>query len=322
MDGIGKLPIEVQLALNTLSMFGASARVPYLELLESQLKIKILEPLKEASGLVTNLNGSLHFCHDRIQETSLNLIEEHDRRGNHLSFGKCLITTALDANDNGMLFTAVDQINLAGPSAISDYEDYFNMASYNLAAGLRAMNMAEFGSALAFFENGISFLRDGHWQDVYPFSLQIYELACKSAIAAGKIQDLNVLSEQVLKNARTFEDTLEIQLVRMKMFAYSNPAEAFKLGLSIVSKLGEKVPSPSKESLEEHIKQTQTMVKGLSEDNLLNYKIMSDSAKLIVMKFLFRLQFVSNAISPATHPLITLKMLQITITYGEPNSSN
>lgn len=149
MDGIGKLPIEVQLALNTLSMFGASARVPYLELLESQLKIKILEPLKEASGLVTNLNGSLHFCHDRIQETSLNLIEEHDRRGNHLSFGKCLITTALDANDNGMLFTAVDQINLAGPSAISDYEDYFNMASYNLAAGLRAMNMAEFGSALA-----------------------------------------------------------------------------------------------------------------------------------------------------------------------------
>lgn len=160
-----------------------------------------------------------------------------------------------------MLFTAVDQINLAGHSVIENHEDCFNMASYNLVAGIPAMKMAEFGSALSFFEDGMSFLQDGHWQDFYPFSIQIYELACKSAVPAGKIQDLNVLSEQVLKNAHTFEDTLEVQLIHMNLLLYSNAEMALKQGLSVVSKLGEKVPSPSEETLKEQIKIAHTMLR-------------------------------------------------------------
>jgi hypothetical protein len=76
-DGISKLPMEVQSALRTVSMFGASAKCEYIEAIESQLHVTLIEPLKVASaeGLVSNLRWSLHFCHDRIQEASYAMIE-------------------------------------------------------------------------------------------------------------------------------------------------------------------------------------------------------------------------------------------------------
>eukprot|EP00956_Cyclotella_meneghiniana_P008867 scaffold12139_cov60-Cyclotella_meneghiniana.AAC.3 len=291
-NDIGKLPSEVQLALNTLAMFGASAKVSYLKLLESQFQMKLLEPLKEAEGLVTNSNGSFHFCHDCIQEVALNLIEEQDRRSKHLAYGKCLVKKALDEKDNYMLFTAVDQINLGGPSAVTDYSDYFGMANYNLLAGKQSMNMAEFSSALSFFMNGIAYLRDGHWRDHYSLSLEIYEMGCRSADAATNMSCLDVLSERVLKEARSFEDTLEIQLIRMNMFANSMPTEALNLGLSIVSKLGEEIPSITKEALD--LKQVQAMIGNISGEHFLNYGIMTDTKKLFVM----RSQFHTASLSP------------------------
>ena len=339
-NGIVKLPIQVQFALNILSMFGASTRVSYLKLLESQMKIEVLEPLKEAvaEGFVTALNDSFCFCHDRIQEASLTLFEESVRRSYHLTCGLCLVQRALDANDNDMLFTAVDQINLGGPSTISDYQDYFKMAKYNLVAGQRAMNMAEFGYALRFFMNGIGFLRDGHWQDHYAFSLEIYESACKtgmyalrlilyirtefvlksncSAEAAGRISDLNILSEQVLKHARCFEDTVEIQVTTMTLLSHTNAVEALNQGLFIVSKLGEEIPKPTEEALDEQIKYTHALIKGISEEHFLNYKLMSNTTKLVVMRILVRLNPLAHMISPATHPFLILKMFQMTIIYG------
>lgn len=70
-SGISKLPIEVQLALHTVAMFGFHARSVYLECLERQLKVKILDPLKVAvaEGLVMNIKGYYTFAHDRIQDT-------------------------------------------------------------------------------------------------------------------------------------------------------------------------------------------------------------------------------------------------------------
>jgi predicted ATPase len=75
-NGINKLHMDEQLALHTLSLFGASVKIEYLELLESQLGLKLIEPLARvaAEGLVINQAGGFRFCHDRIQEASSKLI--------------------------------------------------------------------------------------------------------------------------------------------------------------------------------------------------------------------------------------------------------
>jgi predicted ATPase len=67
--GIGKLPTEVQSALHTLASFGASAKLEYLDVIESELRLQLTEPLKiaVAEGLVIKQNGMYRFCHDKIQ---------------------------------------------------------------------------------------------------------------------------------------------------------------------------------------------------------------------------------------------------------------
>ena len=143
----------------------------------------------------------------------------------------------------------------------------------------------------------------------------IYELACKTSFSAKKISDVNVYSEQVLKNAHTFEDTLEIQLIRMTLLAHIDATKALELGLSIVSNLGEEIPVVTEEALD--LKQVQSVVEGIPLEHFLNYKMMSDTKKLIVMRFLSRIQIIAHQCKPLLNALVTQKMLQITISYGE-----
>lgn len=213
-QGIQKLPMEVRLAIHAISMFGSSVPSKYIEALESNLDMILSAPLKVAieEGLVTYARKSYTFSHDRIQEASYAMIQNHDRISNHHVFGRCLAKLALKTNDDDMLFTAVNQINFAGPSAISSHEEYFVMAEYNLIAGKEAMKKADFHSAYSLFDNGITFLRKDHWRLHYQFSLEIFELAARCALVSGHVKELDILTSQVLKNAKSFEDQINTHL--------------------------------------------------------------------------------------------------------------
>lgn len=180
---IKKLPVEVQLALHTLSMFGATTTHEIIKALETNLRVNISEPLKVAmiEGLVNKTKFSYHFTHDKIQETSYNMILEQDRLCHHLTYGRCLVQLALQNSDDDMLFIAVNQINLATPVAIIDANEYSVMANHNLNAGKKAVEMSDFNLAHSFFQCGIEFLRaqENHWIEHYNLSLEVscsYEL--------------------------------------------------------------------------------------------------------------------------------------------------
>jgi hypothetical protein len=247
-NGIGKLPIEVQLSIHTLSMFGASARSDCIAFLESQLHVKISEPLQVAvkEGLVSYVKNSYTFCHDRIQEASYQMIAEHDRLCNHLTYGRCLIKLAHETGDDDVLFIAINQINSGGPSAITNPEEYFTMSQHNMHAGKRAMTKSNFHTvsschwtlelgywlftklkltafyyyltllqAYKLFDNSISFLRKDNWKQHYAFSLELYELASRCALASGHLLQLPILTDHVLRHARSFEDQLNTHFIIM-----------------------------------------------------------------------------------------------------------
>jgi predicted ATPase len=319
--GIIKLPVEVQLALHTLAMFGASVKSEYLELLESRLGLTLLDPLEKAAaeGLVNKLKTMYQFTHDRIQEASYNLIGGQVRLGNHMMYGKCLVQRSYETGDGDLLFMAVNQLNLAGSSNSSDPAESLAMANHNLAAGKRAMSLSDFALAHSFFMHGISFLDRDHWTEQYRFSIDLYELAIQSASAAGYIQALNILSDEVLQNARTFEDKLATHYAIMSsLLCAGKISEAVQKGLAIVSQLGEGIPiNPSKDLLRKRIQQTQLQMRGLSEEDFLNYSIMTEFKKLMAMKFLARLQIMSFFINPMLSTYILMKMVDLTLSHGK-----
>jgi predicted ATPase len=179
--------------------------------------------------------------------------------------------------------------------------------------------MSDFALSYSYLIHGISFLGRDHWAEQYCFSLELYELTCKVALAAGNIQALGILSEEIMQNARIFEDKLATHYIIMSsLFCASKVAEAVDKGLAILSELHEGIPiNPSNNSLVQRIQQTQLLIRGVSENVILNCPIMTDFHKSMVMKFLARLQIMTFYTNPRLSTYIIMTMVDITLSYGK-----
>jgi hypothetical protein len=121
-------------------------------------------------------------------------------------------------------------------------------------------------------------------------------------------------------NTERIDDKLYIQhIVMLSLMHTSKINEALELGLGILSQLGEGISRNSAEDdFVEQRKRTQTMIVGVTEDDILSYGPMIDKRKQAAMKFLASLYVCSiYAAEPSLHGLVVLKMVQLTITHGK-----
>jgi predicted ATPase len=124
---------------------------------------------------------------------------------------------AIETGDDDALFVAINQINSGSASAITNPEEYVIMAGHNMNAGKRAMAQSNFHTAFTLFDNGISFLRKDHWKQHYTFSMELYELAARCALASGSLLQVIMLTDHILRHARSFEDQLNAHFIIMSL---------------------------------------------------------------------------------------------------------
>eukprot|EP00984_Skeletonema_dohrnii_P025146 scaffold14259_cov134-Skeletonema_dohrnii-CCMP3373.AAC.4 len=209
---IEALSEDVKASLCVLSCFGSSTKTAFMKTLERLLHKNLLNNLDIAveEGLLDKKDGRYHFSHDRIQEAAYNMMNFLDQGRFHFSYGMALASLVAGEGDDSILLTAANQLNLAGPEAVQEKKQNVIVANLNLQAGKKAMEMSDFVLAYSYFDNGISFLRKKHWEEHYKLSLELFDLAAKCALTNGDIVSLNLLSEQVIAYARSYEDKLNV----------------------------------------------------------------------------------------------------------------
>jgi len=317
---IGRMPANVRMALSVLSCFGASAKITFLKALETQLAISLIESMEEAAaeGVLDKTNGSYSFGHDRMQEAAYNMMRPEDRCLFHFKYGMALVACTIESNDDGMLFTATNQLNLGGPQAIKDAQHSALIANLNFTAGKKAMEMSDFRTAYNFFDNGISFLRKGHWRTEYDLSLKLFVNAAKCAPFIGNIVSLKYLSQQVLSFGNSFEDKLEVLYITVSALARIETHQAVEKAISVLSHLGEVFSESHSEpgNIRLLIEQTKFMLSEYTDERLLNHKSMEDPSKIMAMKFLAKLELWTAVTKSSWQPLITMKMVQLSIEHG------
>ena len=318
---IERLPKDVQEGLFTLSCFGAQSKSSLIATLEERLDSPITKPLNIAvsEGLLNNVNDIYNFGHDWIQETSYHLVKPEDRFLLHFKYGTTLAPYALAVQDDELLFIAASQINIAGPKTVENDEQNLLVANLNLVAGIRSMELSDFISALSFLDNGISFLRKGHWKEHYDLSLKLFEAASKCAVVIGDHDILRLLSEQIQTFGMTFEDKLNsVYYQCVTLIKASEFEESGNLALSVLAQLGEEIPeeSCSQTDMINQIEETKAMLEGYTDEELLNYMPLVDHHKVMAMKFYGRCEVIFHMIKPWVLPIITLKMVQLSISQG------
>ncbi|KAL7461781.1 hypothetical protein ACHAXS_002187, partial [Conticribra weissflogii] len=319
-NSIGRLPPDVQAALSTLSCFGASTHTTVIEVLESRLDLRLKDSLEVATteGFLEKNDETFQFSHDRVQEAAYNTQNSQDRRAEHTRYGFALCIHAMNGCNDSMLFTAVDQINRGDPSVIVNPEHRSLVATLNLQAGKKAMEMSDYLSALSFFEYGISFLQERHWQQDYELSLELFNCSTKSAYAVGDQDKLKLRSDEVLAFGRCFEDKLVVLYYFVSALCDACLLnEAIAKAIWVLSMLGEDLHhSSSRDTTLILVDDTKKMMIEVSDDALLNYSLMTESSKIMAMKFLSRLEVPLFMTNSDFFPIVVLQMVKLTLLHG------
>eukprot|EP00985_Skeletonema_marinoi_P011411 scaffold5430_cov122-Skeletonema_marinoi.AAC.1 len=206
-----------------------------------------------------------------------------------------LASYSTSESDDNILLAAVNQINLGGPAAIQDTSQSFTIATINLRAGQKSMVMSDFGAAYSYFNHGISFLQEGHWQEHYDLSLRLFELAAKCALAIGDLASSMLHSEQVMKEARSFEDALNVII-------------------GVLTNLG--IDLQESRSTEACVQETITLLTTRTDEDLLNTRQMTEPTMIITLKFLAKLELGMTQTKPRSVPFVTQQIIELSLAKG------
>lgn len=311
-----------------LSCFGATVHCTVLELLGSSLETDLITSLQAAldEGFLTKLRDRYSFAHDKIKEATYNTIGLCDCPLLHFSNGMKLIkawsafsTRALsELQDDELLFSAVSQLNLAGPLVQNDAKVSADVAEYNLVAAKKAMAPADFSRAASFLTYGIAFLDEDSWTSNYKLSLELHELHSKCSLVIGDFDALTKVSNAVLEKSFCFEDKLATYLVVMASLAYASKiSDAINMGFDILAHLGHQFPVNLTEfEVLSWFKRTRQELNGISCEAWLNHKGITISRHQTAMEVLAKLQLIMYQAKPDLQPVATLEILNITAQHG------
>ena len=316
-----QLPSEVLSALCMLSCFGSSVDIHLVEKLETEMRESLIEELDAAvsANILGKGNGRFYFLHDKLQEVAYTAINSKVRCLDHFRYGLSLGDVATREKNDKLLIAAVEQINLGGPEAVSDGEQGVKVAQMNLNAGKNAMKTSDLVSAYTFFDNGISYLRKGHWDYHYDMTLELFNLAAKCAFTIGEYGSLKILTGQIIRYARCFEDKCQAISISATLLSWStNVPEAIKVLMNTLKSLGEEFPATITSSfVQGYLKSTRAKLAGLSDTSLLSYPLMVDSSKIMAMELLVKLhENLTFSGDTTSLPAIPLKMIQISLKHG------
>eukprot|EP00577_Skeletonema_sp_RCC1716_P015034 CAMPEP_0113414248 /NCGR_PEP_ID=MMETSP0013_2-20120614/23905_1 /TAXON_ID=2843 ORGANISM="Skeletonema costatum, Strain 1716" /NCGR_SAMPLE_ID=MMETSP0013_2 /ASSEMBLY_ACC=CAM_ASM_000158 /LENGTH=451 /DNA_ID=CAMNT_0000301071 /DNA_START=60 /DNA_END=1412 /DNA_ORIENTATION=+ /assembly_acc=CAM_ASM_000158 len=317
-QSIADLPSNVRTSLFHISCFGASVEIAFVKTLEIALEMRgLCDNLDIAvdEGLLEKKGGELRFSHDHIQEAAYNTLPADMRCLFHHACGMALASFSTSESDDSILLAAVNQINLGGPAAVQDTSQSSNIAKVNLRAGQKAMVMSDFGAAYSYFNHGISFLQEGHWQQHYDLSLRLFELAAKCALAIGDLANSKLHSEQVMKEARSFEDALNVMYISTCALAYSSGLpDSIQKSIEILRMLD--IDLQESRSTEACVQETITLLTTRTDEEILNTRQMTEPTMIIALKFLAKLELGMTQIKPRLVPFVTQKIIELSLAKG------
>ena len=201
-------------------------------------------------------------------------------------------------------------------------------------AAIKAASISAFSSAVVYVEFGIELLRgrsegeetdadlptaaSRHWRDQYDLSLTLYNMAAELEYCNGHYQRVDTLVTEILQHARSFEDKLQAYVTHIySMGSRGDGVRAMDEGFQVLQELGEAFPKRFLllHTIRELIA-TQRLLKGKSDDDILNLPHVTDTKVLSAMKIIKVIypHILSTKVEYA--PLVAFRGIQITFRHG------
>eukprot|EP00804_Cyclotella_cryptica_P027830 CCRYP_009244-RA/>CCRYP_009244-RA protein AED:0.13 eAED:0.13 QI:0/0.87/0.66/1/0.25/0.22/9/246/899 len=316
-----RLDKNMQMGLKTAACLGSNFDAEILQKAKKEGDFdmdKFLEKCIE-DGYLIGIDGSKQFAwaHDQVQQAAYELIPIEKRELFHLLLGSRLLMKSSSSETSKMLFFVVDNMN-RGVKLLENRAQKQELAFLNLRAGERALSSAAFHTASRYLITGLSLLEQDSWEKNYSLTIRLYDAASEALYVTGDFSRLNSLVEKPFKYARCFDDKLNIYNNLVRSFAASGQMEqGIATCFHVLGQLGEVIPSTiTPDIFNAEVVCIKTMLQGMSNEHMLSLPIMTDTHKLAAMQFLNHLLYLAYVSKPALAPIISFRMVEISIKYG------
>ena len=141
--------------------------------------------------------------------------------------------------------------------------------------------------------------------------------------SCGETSEMTSCLQETLDHAKTFEDSLNAAAMLARLLTSSHkPKDAMTNCLDILTQLGEEFPAqPDPEVLQNKLLELKPIFMSLSVGQMKALPKMRDGSKLQAMKFLGMLCQICVMAAPMLLPLLSVRMLELTLQFGFCNDS-
>jgi predicted ATPase/signal transduction histidine kinase len=257
------------------------------------------------------------FLHDRVQQAAYSLIAAEHKKSTHLKIGQLLLENTPETEWREKIFAIVNQLNF-GAELITQQSQRNQLASLNLIAGQKAKATTAFLAAIEYLNRGINLLREDCWQSQYELTLALYTDATEAAYFGSKFEQMERFAEVVLQQAQILLDKIKIYEIKViASIVQTQQQQAIQIALFVLQLLDINIPNqPSANEIQQAIEEVAADLAGQEIADLINLPVMNHPEKIAAMRLLMAVLPAAFQTAPELMPIITLKMVSLSINYG------
>ena len=319
--------IGAQFDLNTLAMISETSAEVAARALWKALQEGLIIPNTEVYKFFVQSDGTsvsdaaanpiYRFLHDRVQQAAYSLIPQSERQITHLEIGTLLLGNSSEIQRQQRIFDIVGHFNLAADRIIEPQARY-EFATLNLQASKTAKASAAFDAALMFANAAIDRLPDTKWQDNYPLTLALYDLAAVVAYLCGQFEQANRLIVTIMQNAINLLDKVSAYETKiLAEIAQNQMQDAISTAIDVLKQLGIQLPKkPNTIDILLGLAKTKLILGTKKIAKLIDLPTMINSKALAAMRILSCTTSAAYIESPLLMPLLIFERINLSVRYG------
>ncbi len=263
------------------------------------------------------------FAHDRIQQAAYSLNSEAERQAIHWQIGQQMFQHTLPEQREQHLFDLVNQLNL-GVAGLALPVEQTELVRLNLSAAQKAKASAAYAATMKYLQAALALLPQDAWHTEYDLMLVLHTLAAEAAYLNGHLEQTEQFAAIVLNQAQTLLDKVKIYEVQIQ--AHSSQMQflaALQIGLQALETLGVRLPaSPTDEEIQCAFAETATILAERQIQALIYLPPMTDAIAALSLQLLAQLLAPSYQAAPSLFPHLILKMVNLSLQYGNHELSS
>ncbi len=280
---------------------------------------------KEKNNKILNSHDQLptyKFLHDRIQQAAYSLIPDSEKKNTHFHIGQLLLNNTLEAEIEEKIFNIVNQLNY-GLELIINQEELNELARLNLIAGRKAKSSTAYVAAVKYLNLGLEIIAAYSWENHYSLCLALHEEACEAAYLNGDFEKMEELAAAVINSAKNLLEKVRVYEIKIQADIVQNKlTDALIIALDILKLLNIEFPTtPSPTDIQQAFQITAEKLGNREIVDLINLPEMTDFRILAAMRILSSMFTAAYLGNPNFVPLISLKMVDLSIEYGNTGIS-